>query len=282
MTGQEAAELIHQRAWVGQEPGLERIRRLLGRLGDPQKELRSVHIAGSNGKGLTLLSRAGWFEYVDDVATRSRVMVTLSKHELYSLRLEPTADKVFQLLLRTYTGLFADYVNISEELIATRLGRTAEDVYQAMLSLSRVGAVSYVPHSNTPYLFFTTSREETKYILIPKDIYETRREVLERRVRAMQTYVFSPPGCRVEYMLKYFGDSDARPCGKCDICREQRPVKELPKSIDDTILYIAAQPGGHSPEYIAAQIGVGVDQIIPRLRSLLDCGKLLPEQLKMN
>lgn len=231
---------------------------------------------------LTLLSRAGWFEYVDDVATRSRVMVTLSKHELYSLRLEPTADKVFQLLLRTYTGLFADYVNISEELIATRLGITAEDVYQAMLFLSRVGAVSYVPHSNTPYLFFTTSREETKYILIPKDIYETRREVLERRVRAMQTYVFSPPGCRVEYMLKYFGDRDARPCGKCDICREQRPVKELPKSIDDTILYIAAQPGGHSPEYIAAQIGVSVDKIIPRLRSLLDCGKLLPGQLKMN
>lgn len=53
MTGQEAAELIHQRAWVGQKPGLERIRRLLGRLGDPQKELKFVHIAGSNGKGST-------------------------------------------------------------------------------------------------------------------------------------------------------------------------------------------------------------------------------------
>ena len=53
MTGQEAAELIHQRAWVGQKPGLERIRRLLGRLGNPQRELKFVHIAGSNGKGST-------------------------------------------------------------------------------------------------------------------------------------------------------------------------------------------------------------------------------------
>lgn len=66
MTGQEAAELVHQRAWVGQKPGLDRIRRLLGRLGDPQKKLKFVHIAGSNGKGSTaamlasVLTAAGW------------------------------------------------------------------------------------------------------------------------------------------------------------------------------------------------------------------------------
>ena len=53
MTDMEAVELIHQRAWVGQKPGLERIRRLLGRLGNPQEKLKFVHIAGSNGKGST-------------------------------------------------------------------------------------------------------------------------------------------------------------------------------------------------------------------------------------
>ena len=53
MTDTEAVELVHQRAWVGQKPGLDRIRRLLGRLGDPQNELKFVHIAGSNGKGST-------------------------------------------------------------------------------------------------------------------------------------------------------------------------------------------------------------------------------------
>lgn len=53
MTDEEAVELIHQRAWVGQKPGLERIRRLLDRLGNPQNKLKFVHIAGSNGKGST-------------------------------------------------------------------------------------------------------------------------------------------------------------------------------------------------------------------------------------
>lgn len=53
MTDTEAVGLIHQRAWVGQKPGLDRIRRLLGRLGNPQERLKFVHIAGSNGKGST-------------------------------------------------------------------------------------------------------------------------------------------------------------------------------------------------------------------------------------
>ena len=53
MTDREAIELVHQRAWVGQKPGLERTRRLLGRLGNPQEKLKFVHIAGSNGKGST-------------------------------------------------------------------------------------------------------------------------------------------------------------------------------------------------------------------------------------
>ena len=51
MTEREAEALIRRRAWVGQKPGLDRIRRLLERLGGPQRKLKFVHIAGSNGKG---------------------------------------------------------------------------------------------------------------------------------------------------------------------------------------------------------------------------------------
>ena len=37
----------------GLKPGLHRIRKLLSLLGDPQKELKFVHVAGTNGKGST-------------------------------------------------------------------------------------------------------------------------------------------------------------------------------------------------------------------------------------
>ena len=65
MTGQEAIELIHQRAWTGRKPGLERTQALLASLGNPERRLRFVHITGTNGKGSTaamtasILAQAG-------------------------------------------------------------------------------------------------------------------------------------------------------------------------------------------------------------------------------
>ena len=66
MTAQEAEQRIHEQAWIGRTPGLDRTRELLGRLGDPHMGLKFVHITGTNGKGSTaamvssVLRKAGW------------------------------------------------------------------------------------------------------------------------------------------------------------------------------------------------------------------------------
>ncbi len=51
MTRDEAISYIHSVSWRGSRPGLERIRELCRALGDPQKSLRFIHVAGTNGKG---------------------------------------------------------------------------------------------------------------------------------------------------------------------------------------------------------------------------------------
>ena len=51
MTYDEALGFIHSTVWLGSKPGLSRTRELLKNLGDPQRELKFVHVAGTNGKG---------------------------------------------------------------------------------------------------------------------------------------------------------------------------------------------------------------------------------------
>ena len=53
MTAQEALNYIHSIARPGSPMGLYRTRDLLKRLGDPQKQMKYIHIAGTNGKGST-------------------------------------------------------------------------------------------------------------------------------------------------------------------------------------------------------------------------------------
>ena len=51
MNGKDAVAYIDSFQWQAHTPGLERIRTLLRQLGDPQRQLRFVHVAGTNGKG---------------------------------------------------------------------------------------------------------------------------------------------------------------------------------------------------------------------------------------
>ena len=51
MNYNEALEYIHGISWTFCKPGLERIEALCESLGHPERELRFVHVAGTNGKG---------------------------------------------------------------------------------------------------------------------------------------------------------------------------------------------------------------------------------------
>lgn len=66
MSYEETLKYIHNVKWQGSKPGLDRTRELLSALGNPEKSLKFVHIAGTNGKGSTaaciasVLSEAGY------------------------------------------------------------------------------------------------------------------------------------------------------------------------------------------------------------------------------
>ena len=62
----ETLDYIHSVCWKGMMPGLERVTELLEKMGNPHKDLKFVHIAGTNGKGSTaamtasILRKAGY------------------------------------------------------------------------------------------------------------------------------------------------------------------------------------------------------------------------------
>ncbi len=53
MTYNEALEYIHSVVWLGSRPGLSRTEELLRKLGNPEKDMNFIHVAGTNGKGST-------------------------------------------------------------------------------------------------------------------------------------------------------------------------------------------------------------------------------------
>lgn len=66
MNAEQAIAYIHSVCWKGSIPGLGRTQELLKKMGNPEKKLKFVHLAGTNGKGSTaamtasILSKAGY------------------------------------------------------------------------------------------------------------------------------------------------------------------------------------------------------------------------------
>lgn len=90
MTGEEAVDYIHSYGWEAHAPGLDRIRDLLCRLGDPQRELKFLHVAGTNGKGSVCACLASVLE-----AAGYRVGLNTSPHlERFHERIRVNGEEI--------------------------------------------------------------------------------------------------------------------------------------------------------------------------------------------
>ena len=168
---------------------------------------------------LKILTRAGYLEYTDEQDNNSRLMFTLTKEELYRIHeTSPETEKLINIILRSYTGVFTEYAYINEETLSLRTGMTRQQVYDTLISLTRRRILHYIPGKKTPYIIYTRERQEADRLIFTKEVYEDRKESFIRRIEAMTEYAETEDKCRSRMLLLYFGEKNEHNCGQCDVC----------------------------------------------------------------
>jgi ATP-dependent DNA helicase RecQ len=168
---------------------------------------------------LKILELSGYIEYTEDMDRSSRLMFTVVRDGLYKhLQQDIRTDNVIQAILRSYTGLFSDYVYINEIMISSRSGVSRQEVYEILTRLSKCGIISYIPYKKMPFILYTRSREEQKYLVIPRSAYEERKERFENRITKVLEYMNEDRVCRSRMLLYYFGEKNSQDCKCCDVC----------------------------------------------------------------
>ncbi len=224
---------------------------------------------------LNILTRSGYIQFVEEIETQSRVMIFARKDELYNIpTTTPHADEVLQALLRTYSGLFADYVFINEDVMSYRYGLTPQTIYESLQELTRQHILHYIPRKRTPYIVYTTSREEPQYVAIPKAVYEDLRSRMEQRVEAVIDYCYREDICREKFLVEYFGEESHDRCEHCDTCIEQRKkLQYTPKDIQEGVLYMT-QVRPRTLKELVDSLSFTKDDIINMVSFLVDEGFL--------
>lgn len=220
---------------------------------------------------LKILELAGYIEYTEEQENASRLLFTVTRDELYKyLHQDRITDEVIQCILRSYTGLFSDYVYINEGLISTRTGLSQQEIYETLVGLSKYRIVNYIPHKKTPLIIYTRTREEIKYLSIPRSAYEERKERFESRISRVIGYMNEERVCRSRMLISYFGEKGTSDCGCCDVCLAKNSSglnNYTFNSIRDTLLEkLADSP--QEVKILAENLPFTSDKVITAIRFL--------------
>ena len=221
---------------------------------------------------LKILGLSGYIEYVEDVDNVSRLIFIVRRDDLYKSLDNKRTDTIIQTILRLYTGLFADYVYISEALVATRSGYTQQEVYDTLMALSKSKIIHYIPQKKTPLIIYTQSREDQKYLEIPRKAYEDRRNRFEKRVNKVLEYANEEYVCRGRMLLSYFGEKGACNCGHCDICRSKKQTILSNEAFEEIQTYLLETLTKEPKEVktIISDLTYSEEQSLTAIRFLVD------------
>ena len=191
---------------------------------------------------LRILERSGYLHYEDNPDGKARVMFLLGRNDLYLLdQLSPSQDAVVTALLRSYGSLFVDLTYIDEAMIARQAELTIQQVYFALKSLAARHIIKFIPRRKIPFITYTRDRVDGDKVVIPKEVWESRREQYEKRIKSMIHYAKNDEECRSKQLLAYFGEENDNECKQCDVClanREDDKEKELRMKVAENQIII--------------------------------------------
>ena len=225
---------------------------------------------------LMFLQKEGYLEFTEEINNPSRVHFLVGRDDLYKFQVaNESFDSFIKLLLRSYTGMFTEYVPINEDMLSKKTALTKETIYQYLVRLANQNIIRFIPGKKTPLVIFTEERLDRKSLIISHDNYSRLKEKQLIRLEKMIEYAESKTRCRSVILLEYFGEESDR-CGVCDICRERNEL-DLSKYEFDLILdEIKSILTSESPDAdeLVQKTGFPEEKAVKVIRWLLDHDKI--------
>lgn len=167
---------------------------------------------------MRLLENDGMLHLSDEYKNDTRLNIRLSPDQLYAFQIANAHfDILLKTFLRSYGGLFENYVAVQETELIKRSGLSAEEFNRQLKLLVDYDVIDYVKGSKLPIISFLEPRFTNNELRLNKEYWAARQQVLKAKVLAMCNYV-KLNVCRSKQILAYFSELNYESCGHCDVC----------------------------------------------------------------
>ena len=236
----------------------------------------NVHLSVNSVLGaLKILEQNGLLTMVDEQDNPAKLMFTVSRDSLYKLNAGGNdMDLVLRSILRLYNGVFTNFRSIDELQIAAFAGISSERVHEMLKMLWRMHTIRYIPASRTPMIYLDSERLPTADVFIAPETYRHRYDMTLARFDGMLSYVTAEGECRSVIIQRYFGDSEAQPCGVCDVCLRRKRDSRGGDECTERVVKIL-RSGDKDIKELALAMGTEGDRVVEIVDKLVREGKIL-------
>ncbi len=227
---------------------------------------------------LKFLEKEAYILLNEDMNQASAIHFTISKEDLYRFQIEnPSTDNFIKIILRSYGGVFSDFIRISESELAKRSNSEVIKVQKMLQLLVKMQVLNYIPQKTKPFISFLIERISVNSIFLSRETYEFRKENAFKRIEAVKEYVNSLTKCHQQFLLEYFGECKSKRCGKCDICIERNKMELNEYEFNNILQQIKPilKLKISTVEEIVERIEADEDKILKVLQWLLDNDKII-------
>jgi ATP-dependent DNA helicase RecQ len=231
---------------------------------------------------IKFLEREGFVFYNESAGKFSKLFIPINKETLYRYIVEhPESDYLIKEVLRSYGGIFTDYIQINETQLAKRANMERDEVVKKLSYLSKANIIKYIPIRTKPQLVYAQERLSLKNIQLSKENYANQKKAAEIRLQRLLDFLSNSIQCRSQQLLQYFGQSKVKRCGICDVCQRKNKVElnDLEFSAIEMAIEGSLKTGPKHLYNLVSEIGKhNEEHVIAVIRWLLENEKIIRQK----
>jgi ATP-dependent DNA helicase RecQ len=156
-----------------------------------------------------------------------KLKVIVDHEQLYDVRLKmPKYDEFIKQLLRMFGGeVYTTYREFSFSALAKSTLTPEAEIVSKIKFLAQSGIIDFIDSSDVPQLTFLLPRQDAPKLQLDLQWLEDRKDHDQESAENIIGFLHTEE-CRAKYVLEYFGEYNAKPCGICDRCLRSTRNKE--------------------------------------------------------
>ncbi|HSY61627.1 MAG TPA: ATP-dependent DNA helicase RecQ [Cytophaga sp.] len=165
-----------------------------------------------------------------------KLKVIIDHEQLYDVRLKmPKYDEFIKQLLRIFGGeVYNTYKEFSFSTLAKSTLTPEPEIVSKIKFLAQSGVIDFIDASDVPQLTFLLPRQDALKLQLDLQWLEDRKDHDQESAENIIGFLHTEK-CRAQYVLEYFGEYNAKPCGICDRCIRNTRNKEY---YDHTVMVV--------------------------------------------